>query len=187
MEAATIGDEGRLGIEAFLSDDAVAPGAALLQVPDADAVKLSVVAFRREVARRGTLHDLRGCYPQTMIGQMMQSIACNALHHVQQRCARWLLMTHDRVHQRDLHLSHEFLAVMLGVQRPTVSIVAGILQNAGLINYKHGQVTVLDRPCLEAASCACYAVIRSHYDRMGRDGLRRRQTTQTQNAAVFST
>ena len=83
-----------------------------------------------------------GRYTQVFIAQMMQSTACNALHNVQQRCARWLLMTHDRMHEQDFNLSHEFLAVMLGVHRPTVSVVAGTLQKAGLIRYTHGRVTV---------------------------------------------
>jgi|SRR6478672_4050383 CRP-like cAMP-binding protein len=101
---------------------------------------------------------------------MMQTTACNALHHVQQRCARWLLMTHDRMHEQDFHLSHEFLAVMLGVQRPTVTTVAGGLQQAGLIRYTHGRVSVLDRRGLEAASCECYAIVRAHFDRFARPG-----------------
>jgi CRP-like cAMP-binding protein len=97
---------------------------------------------------------------------MMQSTACNALHQVQQRCARWLLMTHDRMHEQDFQLSHEFLAVMLGVQRPTVSVIAGTLQEAGLIRYVHGHVTVVNRKGLEAAACECYPIVRAHFDRL---------------------
>ena len=107
-----------------------------------------------------------GRYTQVVIAQMMQSTACNALHRVQQRCARWLLMTHDRMHKQDFHLSHEFLAVMLGVQRPTVSVIAGTLQKAGLISYTHGRVSVRNRKGLEAASCECYSIIRAHFDRL---------------------
>jgi CRP-like cAMP-binding protein len=166
VEAATIGDEGMLGIEAFLSADAVATGNTLIQVPDTNAEALSVEDFRREIGEHGALHDLMGRYTQTVIAQMMQSTACNALHQVQQRCARWLLMTHDRTHEQDFHLSHEFLAVMLGVQRPTVSIVAATLQEAGLIRYTHGRVTVRDRKGLEAASCECYPIIRAQFDRL---------------------
>jgi CRP-like cAMP-binding protein len=97
---------------------------------------------------------------------MMQSTACNALHRVQQRCARWLLMTHDRMHEQDFHLSHEFLAVMLGVQRPTVSLIARTLQEAELIRYTHGRVTVRNRKGLEATSCECYSVMRANFDRL---------------------
>jgi CRP-like cAMP-binding protein len=166
VEAATVGDEGMVGIEAFLGADALAPGEALMQVPDTNAEMMSVEDFRREVGEHGALHDLLGRYTQVVIAQMMQSTACNVMHQVQQRCARWLLMTHDRMHEQDFTLSHEFLAVMLGVQRPTVSVVAGTLQEAGLIRYKHGRVTVRDRQGLEAASCECYAIIRSHFDRL---------------------
>jgi CRP-like cAMP-binding protein len=100
------------------------------------------------------------------MSQMVQTTACNALHDVQPRCARWLLMTHDRMHEQDFDLSHEFLAVMLGVQRPTVSVVARTLQQAGLIRYTHGHVTVRDRKGLEAAACECYPIIRAHFDRL---------------------
>jgi CRP-like cAMP-binding protein len=115
VEATTVGNEGMLGIEAFLSADAVAPGKTLMQVSDTDAEMLSVDDFRREVATRGALHDLMGRYTQVIIAQLMQSTACKARHQVQQRCARWLLMTHDRMQEQDFNLSHEFLAVMLGV------------------------------------------------------------------------
>jgi CRP-like cAMP-binding protein len=166
VEAATIGDEGMLGVEAFLTADAIAPGETLIQVPDTSAEQMGVEDFRREVAKPGAFRDLVGRYTQVVIAQMMQSTACNALHQVPARAARWLLMTHDRMHEQDFHLSHEFLAVMLGVQRPTVSIVAATLQHAGLIRYTHGHVTVRDRKGLEAASCECYQIIRSHFIRL---------------------
>jgi CRP-like cAMP-binding protein len=166
VEAATVGDEGMLGVEAFLSVDAVAPGETLMQAPDTDAMIMSVEDFQREVAERGAFRDLVGRYTQVVIAQMMQSTACNALHQVPQRAARWLLMTHDRMHEEDFHLSHEFLAVMLGVQRPTVSVVAATLQDAGLIRYTHGRVTVRNRKGLEAASCECYSIVRAHFDRL---------------------
>ena len=166
VEAATVGDEGMLGFEAFLDDNAVAPGETLIQVPDTNAEMMSVEDFRREVADRSAFRTMVGRYAQVVIAQMMQSTACNALHQVQQRCARWLLTTHDRMHEQDFHLSHEFLAVMLGVQRPTVSVVAGTLQQAGLIRYIHGHVTVVNRQGLEAASCECYPIVRAHFDRL---------------------
>ena len=166
VEAATIGVEGMLGVEAFLSADAIAPGETLIQVPDTNAEMMSVEDFRRATAERGAFSDLIGRYTQVVIAQMMQARACNALHAVPQRCARWLLMTHDRMHEQDFHLSHEFLAVMLGVQRPTVSVVAATLQQAGLIHYRHGHVTVRDRKGLEAAACQCYPLMRAHFDRL---------------------
>jgi CRP-like cAMP-binding protein len=166
VEAATVGDEGMLGIEAFFTDDPVAPGNTLVQVPDTNAERLSVEDFRRELAERGALHDAVGRYAQVKIADMIQTAACNAIHQVQQRCARWLLMTHDRMHEQDFHLSHEFLAVMLGVQRPTVSVVAATLQQAGLIRYRHGRVTVTNRHGLEAAACECYPIVRAHFNRL---------------------
>jgi CRP-like cAMP-binding protein len=166
MEAATVGDEGMLGIDAFLGEDAVAPGDVLMQVPDTNAEMLGVDHFRRELAKCGALHHLMGRYTQVFIAQMMQTTACNGRHQVAQRCARWLLMTHDRMHQQDFTLSHQFLAVMLGVRRPTVSAVAATLQEAGLIRYTHGRITVLDRKGLEGASCECYSIIRAHFSRL---------------------
>ena len=166
VEAATVGDEGMIGIEAFLNDHACACGEILVQVPDTSVERMSVDAFRREAERRGTFRDLIGRYAESVIAQMMQSTACNAMHPVQQRCARWLLLTHDRMHEHDFQLSHEFLAVMLGVQRPTVSIVAKGLQQAGLIRYARGRISVTDRKGLEAASCECYATMRARFDRV---------------------
>src|SRR6476469_7532421 len=148
-----------LGMEAFLTNDAVATGDTMMQVPDGEVTRLPVEAFRHEVARRGVLHDLLGRNTQVLMAQMARSTACNALHEVQHRCARWMLMTHDRMHEHDFHLSHEFLAVMLGVQRPTVSIVAATFQRAGIISYRQGLIRVLDRRGLENAACECYALI----------------------------
>jgi CRP-like cAMP-binding protein len=170
VEAAMVGDEGMFCVEAFFHDGAIAPGQALMQVPDTSAIRLDVGIFRREVIRHGPLYDLVGRYAQVAVGQMMQSAACNALHPVQQRCARWLLMTHDRVRRNEFQLSHEFLAVMLGTRRPTVTVVARALQQAGLITYRYGRVTVRDRKGLEAAACPCYAVLRAQFDSLGSVG-----------------
>jgi len=166
MEAATVGDEGMVGIEAFLGPDTAAPGDTLIQVPDTDAERLGVEDFRRELAGRGALHTLMGRYAQVFIAQLMHTTTCNAMHPVPQRCARWLLMTHDRMRGQDFALSHECLAAMLGVERPTVSKVAADLRRAGLIRYTHGRVSVRNRKGLERASCECYAIIRAHFDRL---------------------
>jgi CRP-like cAMP-binding protein len=128
--------------------------------------KLSVEAFRREVRQHGALQALMGRYVQAFMAHLMYSIGCNALHSASERCARWLLQTHDRVQRDDFHLSHELLAVKLGMSRPTVTVIAGTLQSAGLIRYAHGHVTVLDRPRLEDASCECYGIIRGQFDRL---------------------
>jgi CRP-like cAMP-binding protein len=166
MEAATVGHEGMVGIEAFLTANAIAPGDAVIQVPDTNAEKMRVEDFRRETAAPGAFHDLIARYTQVVIAQMMQTAACTAMHDVRQRCARWLLMTHDRMQEHAFQLSQEALAGMLGVQRPTVSVVAGALQEEGLIQYAYGHVTVLNRDGLEATACECYPLSRAHFDRL---------------------
>ncbi|HWY85807.1 MAG TPA: helix-turn-helix domain-containing protein, partial [Gemmataceae bacterium] len=105
-------------------------------------------------------------YTQTMINQISQSIVCNRRHSVEKRMCRWLLMSHDRVGADEFPLTHEFLAQMLGVRRPTVTAVAGTLQKAGLISYHRGNITVLDRKGLEAASCECYQVVAKELGRL---------------------
>ena len=92
--------------------------------------------------------------------------ACNRLHPMEERCARWLLQTHDRVRSDDVPMTHEFLSQMVEVRRATVTVAAGMLQQAGLIRYSRGVVTVLDRPGLEAASCECYRLIQTRFDRL---------------------
>jgi CRP-like cAMP-binding protein len=165
VEVATIGFEGLVGINVFLGAD-ITPGTTLVQVGDGSAARMSVAAFRREIARRGAFNDIIGRYTQALVATVMQSVACNTLHRLQQRCCRWLLMTHDRVHGDEFGLSHEFLAVMLGARRPTVTLVAGSLQKEGVIRYKHGRVRILDRGRLEDLSCECYVTIRRHFNRL---------------------
>ena len=110
-------------------------------------------------------------YALTLVTQIAQGSACNRLHPVEARCARWLLMTHDRVDGDVFPLTHEFLAAMLGVTRPSVSIAAGMLAKAGLIRYMRGVIEVLDRTGLEAASCECYGIIAGEFQRLvGREG-----------------
>ena len=166
VEIATIGDEGLVGINAFFGS-ALMSGEAMMQVPDTNAEVMSVQAFRAELDRRGAFYDSVQLYSQGLVILMMQSAACMALHTVHERCCRWLLMTHDRIRRDDFQLSHEFLAMMLGSTRPTVTVVAGVLQKAGLIKYTHGRMTIVDRQGLEGASCECYATVKEHFDRLG--------------------
>jgi CRP-like cAMP-binding protein len=166
VEIATIGDEGLVGMDAFFGADR-STGETMVQVPDTSGEFMSVSSFNAEIDLRGALFDCVQRYSQGLVALMMHSTACMALHGVQERCCRWLLMTHDRVRRDDFQLSQEFLAMMLGSTRPTVSVVAGTLQKAGLITYTHGQMTILDRQGLEAASCECYAAVRAHFDRLG--------------------
>ena len=169
VEIATIGSEGFVGINAFLGGDMVG-AETMLQVPDVPtttAEAMSVKAFNAEINRRGPFFESVQRYSQALLTLMMHSTACIAFHPIQQRCCRWLLMVHDRVGRDDFHLSHEFLAMMLGSTRPTVTVVAGTLQKAGLITYKHGRITMLDRKSLESASCECYGTVKGHFDRLG--------------------
>jgi CRP-like cAMP-binding protein len=142
-------------------------GETMMQVPDTNAEVMSTAAFTRELAKGGPFHECVHRYSQGLLTLIMQSTGCMALHTVHERCCRWLLMTHDRIRENQFHLSHEFLAMMLGATRPTVTIVAGSLQKAGLINYTRGRITILDRKGLEDASCECYATVRGHFDRLG--------------------
>ena len=165
VEIATVGDEGVVGINALFGDGAIV-GETMMQVPDTNAEVMSVGRFRAELDRKGALFEGVQRYSQAFLSLMMQSAACLALHPVHARCCRWLLMTHDRVRHDQFHLSHEFLAMMLGATRPTVTVVAGALQKAGLIKYVHGHITILDRQSLEAASCECYPTIRKVFNRL---------------------
>lgn len=166
MEAATVGHEGVLGIEAFFHADAVAWGDTLMQVPDTCAERLDVRHFRRELARCRAFRDLIGQYAHVFITQMMLTSACRATHQVSQRCAGSLLMTHDRMHQQDFKLSHEVLAEMLDARRPTVTAATIALQAAGIIRYRYGRVTVLDRKRLARASCQCHTMLRSYFSQL---------------------
>lgn len=166
VEIATIGREGVVGIESFLGSD-VAWGETMLQVPGGDATALAVPAFHAELARRGALHAAVQRYAQGFTTLVMQSTACMALHAVQERCARWLLMTHDRMQRDEFQLSQEFLAMMLGSTRPTVNVVASTLQRAGFIRYSHGRITILDREGLEQSACECYGTVRGQFERLG--------------------
>jgi CRP-like cAMP-binding protein len=157
VEVATIGREGMVGIFAAKNGH-VAPSAAMVQAESEICYRLPADVFRRELERGGRFSELVSRYTHAHIAFIMQSTACNAVHTVEQRLARWLVMAHDRVGQDEFPLTQEFVAMMLGVARPTVTIVAGTLQKAGLIRYRRGIVTILDRERLEAAACECYRV-----------------------------
>lgn len=116
--------------------------------------------FVREIAPAGPFRNVVGLYAQAHVLQIMQGTACNALHGVKERCCRWLLQTQDRVGSTEFLLKHEFLAIMLGVHRPTVTLVIGALQHAGLISSRYGRIRVLKRRKLEDASCECLNVTR---------------------------
>jgi CRP-like cAMP-binding protein len=155
VEVATIGREGMLGTAAVLNDGP-SPSISMVQAESNVCYTMPVQAFRDEMDRRGAFYGLMTRYTHALMGVIMQSTACNAVHSVEQRLARWLLMAHDRVGRNDFPLTQEFVAMMLGATRPTVTVVAGTLQKAGLITYHRGHVTIVDREQLESASCECY-------------------------------
>jgi CRP-like cAMP-binding protein len=155
VEVATIGREGVLGMSAIWNGDP-SPAAVMVQAETDVCYTMSAKTFRDEMDRRGAFFELLTRYGQALVGFIMQSTACNAVHSVEQRLSRWLLLAHDRVGTDDFPLTQEFAAMMLGTSRPTVTVVAGTLQKAGLIRYHRGHITVLDRENLEAASCECY-------------------------------
>jgi CRP-like cAMP-binding protein len=168
IETATVGCEGMVGVPVYLGAMQMA-GQAFAQVPG-DAWRMSAEALREEVRRGGALPRLLGRYTQALFTLVAQSSACNRKHTLEQRCARWLLLTHDRVPGDTFDLTQLFLSQMLGVRRATVSEAATALQGRGLIEYTRGRLTVLDRPGLERASCGCYGIIRAEFGRM-LDGL----------------
>lgn len=163
VETATIGFEGMVGIMLFFGTDRMA-AQAFCQVPG-EAYRLPAAQFQ-QVVRTPSVHSMLGRYAQALFTQVGQSAACNRMHTMKQRCARWLLQTHDRVHANEFTLTQDFLAQMLGVRRATVTEAAGALQQAGVISYKHGRITVLDRPGLEKMCCECYSIIAREYDRL---------------------
>ena len=165
VEVATVGREGMLGIGVFLGDRA-GIGRTFQQVPNGSLPSLATAKFVEETTGAGAFRDVVSIYAQANLLQVMQCTACNALHSVTQRCCRWLLQTRDRVDDDTFSLKQEFLAVMLGVHRPTVTVVLRALQQQGLITSRYGRIRILKRKRLEAASCECYAVIRGHFARL---------------------
>jgi CRP-like cAMP-binding protein len=164
IEVATVGNEGMVGVPLFLGAETT-PGRAFSQVPG-QSLRVPADVFKEEVQRRGKLEHMLQRYTQALFVQTAQSTACNRLHTIEQRGARWLLMTHDRVDGDQFPLTQEFLAQMLGVRRASVSEVAGEFQRAGLIAYARGNIAILDRQGLEDASCECYRVVRDEYERL---------------------
>ena len=155
VEVATVGREGAVGVSAIL-DGVPAPSVTMVQAEIDICYRMTASAFRREMDRRGPFYEILTRYAQALVGFVMQSTACNAVHSIEQRLARWLLMARDRVESNEFPLTQEFAAMMLGASRPTVTVVAGTLQKAGLIKYRRGLVTIRNGAALEQASCECY-------------------------------
>ena len=157
IEVATIGREGAVGLLSGAGDGSV-PSATMVQGPTRTSVRMPMKMFTEEMDRGGAFFDLVSRYRLALVRFIMQSTACNAAHTVEERLARWLLTAQDHLGSDVFPLTQEFVAMMLGVTRPSVSEVAGTLQRAGLIKYRRGEVTVVDREQLRAAACECYAI-----------------------------
>jgi CRP-like cAMP-binding protein len=164
IEVGMIGNEGLVGTPVLLGADS-SPLEAVVQIPGS-ALRMPATAFREEVGRRAGLLGVLLRYVQALHIQVSLTAACNGRHTVPERLARWLLTAHDRSTSDHLPLSHEFLSQMLGVRRAGVTVALGTLKAAGLIRNSHGQVHILDRRGLEAASCECYPIVRNEYARL---------------------
>ena len=164
IEVGTIGFEGFIGLPVLNGADAM-PYRVIVQVTG-DAWRLSADAFRQLLDERPIFRKLLLRYSQYFTDQVSQHAACNQLHTVEERAARWLLLTHDRVRADTFEMTHEFLSLMLGVRRAGVSVAMGTLQAAGVLRYVRGRVAVLDRAGLKEASCGCYQITRTALDRL---------------------
>jgi len=160
-ETATIGPEGFVGFSTLLGSNVVSQRF-LVQVAGT-ASRLPIDALLPAVRRSPALQALLLGYVRFFLVQALQAVACNGLHNVRQRCARWLLMAHDRARANSFELTHQFLAEMLGIQRPSVTLVARSLQDAGLIRYSRGMITIVNRKGLERTACECYGIVRKAY------------------------
>ena len=163
IEVGTVGSEGIVGVQLVIGETR-AVQEVYCQVPG-DVIAIDADDFLSVIATSPRLTQLCNQYISGLINFLAQSVACNGLHSVTERCAKWMLMTRDRVSSDDFLLTQEFLAMMLGVRRSGVSVAASLLQNAGLIEYKRGQVHVRNREGLQEAACECYLVTKTEFER----------------------
>jgi CRP-like cAMP-binding protein len=164
-EVATVGSEGVVGAEVFFGED-VSAYHTLVQVPGAGAQAMPAGPFIEEMSKRGALYNLVVRYNQALMTLVMQTTVCNGLHSVEQRCCRWLVTLSDRIGSNDLKITHEVLATMLGVRRPSVTLVIVSLQRKGIVETHRGNLRIVDRKGLEQFSCECYASVRAAYMRL---------------------
>jgi CRP-like cAMP-binding protein len=170
VEAASVGREGIVGLAGALGASSTI-GEVINQV-SGSALRIPIDPLRREIECRETLSGLVERYTIALLAQISQSLVCNRHHPIEARTARWLLATHDRVGEDSFVLTQDFLAIMLGLTRPQVSIAAAALRRRGLIDYRRGRITIADRAGLEAAVCECYGIIQAEFTRLLRaDGL----------------
>jgi CRP-like cAMP-binding protein len=163
-EIAVVGNEGVVGVSLFMGGEST-PSRAVVQSAG-QGIRLKSSLMLDEFNRSGPVMHLLLRYTQALITQMAQTAVCNRHHSLDQQLCRWLLLSLDRLHSDELVMTQELIANMLGVRREGVTDAAGQLQAAGLIRYRRGHITVLDRKGLEARTCECYAVVRKEYDRL---------------------
>ena len=164
VETGITGAEGLVGLSVALGLDS-SLHREICQVPG-ESFRLPAHIFRKALERSGPLDALIRQYSAVMLRQTGQGMACNALHPITERLCRWLLMSHDRVGQDEFPMTQEFMGDLLGVRRQSVTVAAGILQEAGLITFRRGSIRIVDRARLEEAACECYWVIRRLYDQV---------------------
>jgi CRP-like cAMP-binding protein len=165
VEVAMVGDEGMTGIAAILGEP-ISSGDVIVQAAGHGVYALGLAAFEREMSRGGVFRDVMTKYAQVFVGMLTQSVACNGLHSADERCCRWLLMTHDRLGTDEFHITHEMLSMMLGVRRPTITLVLAQLAKAGMISQVRGRLRIVDRRALESESCECYRTVKNMFDRL---------------------
>ena len=163
IEVSVVGDEGLVGVPIILRTQAL-PYKVIVQAPGV-AWRMKADVLRREFDRCGRLHKLVLHYVHTLIVVLSQSGACNRFHSIQQRLCRWLLTSQDRARSSEIESTQELLSQTLGVNRASASQAASALRRTGLISYRRGRITILDRPGLEAAACECYRIVRGEFDR----------------------
>ncbi|HEY0099324.1 MAG TPA: helix-turn-helix domain-containing protein [Pyrinomonadaceae bacterium] len=159
-----VGNEGMFGVCVFLGTIST-PLLAQVQL-SGDGLRMRADALKREFNKGGSLHDLLLRYTQAFVTQIALTAACNRAHQIGGRLAKWLLMCQDRSQSKDLGLTHEFIAQMLGMRRAGVTEAANLLKDAGMINYHRGHVTIIDRERLEAQSCECYPLLKREFSRL---------------------
>jgi len=164
VEIGVVGTKGLTNAHSLLGLS-LAPVDAVVQIPG-EAFRIKRRMLRDHIEESDSLRDALEKYGHFALLAFAQTAACNRLHHLEERCCRWLLIGHDSARSDTFELTHEFLAMMLGVQRSGLSITANILQREGLIRYKHGRITIVNRSGLEQGACECYGVLRVAYDNL---------------------